>query len=281
MGSQSSNLTKVTQTFMNNITQSNTQNCIATVQANADNNVVIANGVNVGGNFTGVATTASSDASCLMVSSMDTSVSTILAAATKQTNSTTSDLFGGFNYSSTNNKFDVTQSVTNTISQTNQATCAANLVQSANNNYVYVTNSEIGGNFIGVTSSADAKANCAMTNNMKVTTYNQAQASSDQSNTISGMWGALMAAIAGVAAIIIVAVIFLFGIGAVGYIGYSRGANGPAAPLSTDATLTAAKQLGLSPEFLASLGLGTPSPTVGTTPRPLGATMSVAPPYAA
>lgn len=249
MASATTNIANVQQSFMNNITQEDQQSCIATTSNSANNNVVIVNGAKIGGNFTGVAITTSTDASCLMVSNMEDSVSDILSATISQTNTTETDWFNGFQFTADTNKFNVNQSVTNNISQINQATCSANTTASASNNYVYVTNSTVGGDFIGVTSDASATANCSMTNTMKNTTYNQAQASGNQSNTIKGMFVAMIAAFAAIVGIIVVAVIILFAVGAIGYVGYSStSSHKQSQAYGGESQLSEAEELGLSPE---------------------------------
>lgn len=220
MASGTTNVANIKQNFMNNVTQQSQQNCIATVNSSTNNNVVIVNGANIRGNFTGVATTTSTDATCLMVSSMEDSISNIISATLRQTNTSQTDWFNGFQFTADTNTFNISQSVTNNINQINQATCAANTTTSSNNNYIYVSNTVVGGDFVGVTSSANASADCTISNTMKNTTYNQAQADTSQSNTIQGMFVAMVAAFAGIIGVIVIGVIILFAVGAIGYVGY-------------------------------------------------------------
>ena len=98
MVSSTTNTANLQQTFMNNILQSNQENCIASTTNSANNNIVIVNGANIKGNFTGVSSTTSTDASCLMVSNMENSVSNILSATIKQTNISETDWFNGFQF---------------------------------------------------------------------------------------------------------------------------------------------------------------------------------------
>jgi len=260
MGSASTNIANIQQSFMNNITQQDQQNCTATTNPSANNNVVIVNGANIKGDFTGVSVTTTTDASCLMVSNMEDSVSDILSATVTQTNTTETDWFNGFSFTSDVNSFNMAQSVTNNISQLNQATCSANSSSSSNSNYVYVTNATVGGDFVGVTNSSSAAASCSMTNMMKNTTYNQAQANGGQSNTIKGMFVAMTAAFASIVGIVVIAVIILFAVGAIGFVGYeatgSRKSSSGAAPSpaqSENEELSEAEALGLTPDVLSSL----------------------------
>ena len=260
MGAISSNVANIQQQFMNNITQEDQQNCIATVNNQANNNVIIVNGANIKGDFTGVATTVNTDATCLMVSNMEDSVQNILSAIVQQTNEAETDWFNGFQITDQSNTFNVNQSVTNNINQINQQTCAANTTTSTSNNYVYVGNTNIGGNFVGVTDTANASANCSMTNSMKNSTYNQAQASGTQSNTVKGMFVSIITAFAAIIAIIVIGVIILFATGSIGYVGYKKYSAPTSQTQQENAELAAAAQLGLTPDMLAQLP---PPPSVG------------------
>lgn len=249
----STNITNIQQDFMNNILQQNQQNCIVGANSNANNNYVNISGAKIGGNFTGIINTVNTDASCLMVSSMDNSVSSILSATTQQTNTAATDLLSGF--AALTNVFNVRQSITNNISQINEATCSANSLASSSNNYVYAENAQIKGNFVGVNGGANAKANCTMTNTMKNTTYNQAQASATQSNTAEGIFATMAGAFITVVGLIVIAVIFLYATGSLGYAGYKKSNTGGISEQrqAENAELAAAEQLGLTPDILESL----------------------------
>lgn len=249
MASSTSNTADIQQSFMNNVLQQNQQNCQAQATDNANNNVTIIIGSTVGGNFTANAVAAQTDATCLMVSNMEDSISNILSATIQQTNTSETDWFNGFQFSDDTNTFDVNQSVTNNINQINEATCQANSTVSASNNYTYIAQSKIGGNYIGVSSKADASANCNITNSMKNTTYNQAQASGTQSNTIKGMFVAIAGIIAFFIGILIIGVVILYSSGAINHVGYST--PPPQKPVSSDdQELMAAQELGLTPDVL-------------------------------
>lgn len=253
MGSNTSNIGEIQQKFMNNITQEDQQNCIATVQSTTNDNVVIVQGATIDGNFTGVSSTVNTDATCLMVSNMEDTVRNMLSATLQQTNEVASDMAGDFSWQNAENKFDINQSVVNNISQINEATCAANTTSSTDNNYVYVSNSKVRGDFIGVSNKANATANCSMTNSMKNTTYNQAQASATQSNTVLGMFVAIAAVIAGVIGVIVFGVIILFAVGAIGYVGYKGYSGGSSEENPEDQELQAVQELGLTPDVLSQL----------------------------
>ena len=220
MSTSTHNTADIQQAFMNNITQDDQQNCLATTSNTVTGNIVRIDNSHIKGDFTGVAAVTNTDASCLMVSNMEDTISNILSATITQTNSTSTDWFNGFQFTSDTNTFDLSQSVVNNISQINQQTCSANTTTSTSNNYVYVTNTTVGGDFIGVTSTANASASCSMNNTMKTTTYNQAQATVNQSNTVKGMFATILGAFVLIVGIIVIGVIVIFAFGAIAQVGY-------------------------------------------------------------
>lgn len=234
MGSNIHNTIDIQQSFMNNITQDVSQSCIATTTNTANDNVVVVNGVNIGGNFTGVAATTSTDATCIMTSTMDDEVSSIMSAIAQQTNQAETDIFSGLSFSKQTNTFNSNQTVTNNISQINTALCSANTTVSTSGNYVYVSNSTVGGDFVGVTSNANSSANCSMTNYMKNVTYNEAQASATQSNSVVGMFGTLLGAITTIVIVIVIAVVIMFSVGSIAYVGYAKPKPGSESSLPPD-----------------------------------------------
>lgn len=254
MGGNLSNITNVQQGFYNNILQKDQQNCIAQTNQSSSGNVVIVSGATINGDV-GVQTTTNTDATCLMVSNMEDSIGNQLAAITQQTNTAATDLFGDFQYTEETNIFNVDQSVTNNIAQINEATCAASSITSANNNYIYVSDTTVNG-FVGVNSASNASANCSMTNMMKNTTYNQAQASATQGNTVVGMFAAFFAVLGGIIGLIIIITIIMYSTGAFKKVGYTQG-QGQQQTQETpeEKALREAQDLGLTPDILqAALG---------------------------
>lgn len=224
MGNFNSNFTDIQQDFYNNITQINQQECISQSSAGASGNVVIIQNSTINGEDVGInVTSTQTDASCLMVSSMDTSITNILEAIAQQTNTSVTDLFNDFSIDSQVNVADIDQSVVNNITQISEALCEASSISSAENNYVYINNSDVNANFIGVNvSTSDTSANCTMSNYMKAVTYNQAQASVSQANTSIGIFAIIMAVIAIVMIVLIIAIIIIFAIGSSKYVEYAK-----------------------------------------------------------
>lgn len=207
MGNNSSNTTSVQQSFVNDVIQNNQQLCESTSVQISDNTTIIANGVNVKGNFIGVQLGTQTTADCLVQSQMSSTINNILKSISEQQNKANTDLFNDFTVNSSTNNYNVTQAVQNNISQINESLCDASDIQTTNNTYIYVSGT-IDGNFIGVTTSTTPKASCIMTNTMKNATYNSAQSSSKQLNKITGMFAGLLAAIGLVIALVIGLIIF-------------------------------------------------------------------------
>lgn len=251
MSSSITNIGGIQQNFMNNIVQEDQQNCLAAVTSQANNNIFILNGANIEGDFTGVAPTINTDATCLMVSNMDTTIQNIVGAILQQTNTAATDWLNGGQITKERNVFNIEQSITNNISQINEATCSASVDASESNNYFYVGTARIGGNFVGVAGTTNASANCSMSNAMKNATYNQAQASATQSNTEVGMFVAIVTAIVTIVGLLVFGVIILFATGALRHVGYSAAAAPQVSQEEQD--LVAARDLGLTPDILQTL----------------------------
>jgi hypothetical protein len=242
------------QNYWNNISQNIQQSCTSQIQSDVNGNVIIINGSSIAGNATGVNSMVSTDASCLMVSSMNDNISDILSSIASQTNNTTTDMFGDFDWTNSINIFNAEQSVTNNITQITQANCSSSTISSVSDNFVYVANTSIGGNFVGVSTTASANSSCSLNNTMKNSVYNQAQASATQSNTTTGMFAAIAGIIAACVVVVIIFIIILFAAGALGYVGY-KGFGGktppPVSPI--DDKLSAIQKLGLSSDEVDSL----------------------------
>lgn len=218
MGSVVSNIANIQQQFMNNIPQQYQQNCISNIshQGSLDN-VTLVNGVNINGDVVGNAKIISTDASCLITSNIQDSVSDILSSLINQTNKSETDWYNGFNFDSEIKSFDIGQSIVNNISQINQNICSANTIVSTSDNFNYITNDR--NDFVGVVDSSSSAA-CSVDNFMKNYTYNQLQANPNNNNTIRAMFVMVLTVFLIIIGIIIVGVVFLFPVGALHYVGY-------------------------------------------------------------
>lgn len=223
--SASTNISDINQSFMTNITTINQSSCQATSSPYVSGNFIAVTGGVIKGDYTGIDSAANTDASCLIVSNMQNSVTSVLEASLSQNNNTETDWFNGFQFTADTNVFNMYQSTTNNINQINQTTCTANSAPNISNNYQYMANEKVGDDYVGVSSQANATANCAMTNTMKNNVYNQAQANANQSNVIKGMFVSMVGAFTTMIIIVVIAVVILFSIEAVAKVGYSKGGH--------------------------------------------------------
>lgn len=215
-GNIQSNTSNIKQDYMNNIVQTNQQSCQSKSVTVANDNIIIVEGAKIKGNFTGVSLGTSTDATCLMTSTMENNVKSILSAVQKQENQANTDLFNdGVLVNKESNTFNLDQTVVNNISQINQTICDAQNIQSTDANYIYLANSSVGGNFIGVSSNSSSKANCSMTNMMKNVVYNQQQASAAQGNKIVGMFAGILGSVVLIIGLIVLILIVMCTISAV------------------------------------------------------------------
>lgn len=199
---------------MDNIVQQNQQNCTSTTSASTNNNVVIVNGSKIKGNFTGVSTNVNTDAACLITSNMNTNIETIVSSLLQQNNQAKTDIMNDGVLANVNtNVYNLNQTISNNISQINQATCSASQIVNSNNNYVYVSNSKIGGNFVGVSNDSTANASCSLNNAMKITAYNSLQSNAAQGNKVVGMFAGMLGTVVLILGLIIITLIVLFSMG--------------------------------------------------------------------
>lgn len=194
------------QKTVNNILEESNQSCTAVDNVSINDNDAIITGNNIGGNVQLFTVGASTDASCSMVSTMQTSVTNILNSTLSQENKSSSDWMSGVNVGL--NASAVVQNLQNNIYQISNQSCTSNSITSANNNYIYAADNNISGNFVGVSLQSDSDANCAMTNYMKINLFNQSQATTNQSNTVTGSFGIIAIIVVVIIIVMICGVIY-------------------------------------------------------------------------
>ena len=85
------------QNTTNNVLEESNQSCTAITNIDISNDQFIITGNNIGGNLNLFLEGASTDASCSMVSTMETSVTNILKSTLSQKNASSSNWFSGIN----------------------------------------------------------------------------------------------------------------------------------------------------------------------------------------
>lgn len=235
-------VSRVQSNFINNVIMTNQSSCIADTNLQVSGTSIIVKGPVVDSNIGVNNTNTGTDASCLIVSDMESTVVNMVGNITQQTSSTAGGLFGnlGFHFDSNINN-TITNEVNNTLNM-NQTTCAASDIQSVSDTFVYVGggvfNSDVGVNI----SSSQTSASCTMDNYMKTATYNSVQANADQD--VSTKKGPIAMLISGVVGLIVLLVILVIGMFVLSFLGFGayelvnalRGGNKKTAQAGTDMT---------------------------------------------
>ncbi|MEM4260750.1 MAG: hypothetical protein QXG00_05930 [Candidatus Woesearchaeota archaeon] len=224
MGNGSYNSLSITQSVVNNVFENQQNDCIVNNNVTISGNVIDINGANIQGDAYGITDEGSSaDASCTIVSSLNTTIVNSLQAQAKQENKTLNDMFGDFSFTGQENKADVKQSTVNNIALISQNLCQAEQMTSVENNFVYYNNINVGGNLFGIDiSNSSAQASCSMSNVMNFSMYNSFTASVSQSNTTIGMFVVLILAIAGVVGLAIIGATIVFSVSGIGSFAKSK-----------------------------------------------------------
>lgn len=192
--------TKITETVTNDVVQKNQQNCIAQSVADTSGNTIIINGSTIDGNVSGTTTKTSTDATCLMTSTIEDTVENILQNVAQQNSSISSGITDFMSKRDQDIDYDLSVTVQNSILQMSEQGCVSSSISSTTNNYIYVGDSKIGGDFLGFSNDSKANASCSMTNVMKNEAYNSLQTKVDQTAKASNMFAMLI----GIAIIIFV-----------------------------------------------------------------------------
>lgn len=197
------------QDFYNNIFQQNQQICKAKTNVEVSGNVVVVNGSRVNGDVIGVNVNGvTTDANCIMQSAMQNNITDVLKSIANQTNTSSTSWFDAWRVGI--NVDNLRQTVHNNISQVSQQLCDATTSTTADDNYLYVGSTSVGGNIIGVDiTNTNTNANCTMVNTMKNVVYNQAQSQVTQSNTQLSMFLIIGIVVVIVIGIIILVIVFL------------------------------------------------------------------------
>lgn len=179
---------------MTSIFSESSETCNASCSANQSGNVVIIENSTIGGDA-GFEESCTANATCIMEQQLDTQLSNILSAIASQSNSSVQGIFGDIGSSGGFNVADVTQTIKNYITQMEESTCTASATFDQSNNLFYASNSDIAGfaGFqIGIDTPASANASCTMTNLSRIVVYNNAQSSTNQTNTQVSLIGIIV-----------------------------------------------------------------------------------------
>lgn len=201
----STQINKMEQIFTNNITNVNNSKCEISNVNIATGTKIIFNNSNIGGDVYGVTQALEAQSTCLLASSMSTNITTALKAISAQNLKIDS---GGFLSPSTdaNVNSDLIQECINNISNINNQMCAMNNVNDVSDTFIFVNDSKIGGNFVGVSQTSNPISSCSIKNTMKNVVFQQAHGQSDQKSKTSGILSMIVM-------VIIIVIILLIVIG--------------------------------------------------------------------
>jgi hypothetical protein len=208
------------QNIKNDVLQISQQSCIANIETTFANNYIIGNNLTVGGDFNLFTQNISTDASCLMASSMSTTIDNLLEASLNQASTTESSLFSSLD-PGINNDVDLEQNISNKLSQINQSICQANVISVTTGNFIYLSG-DLGGNVNILSVDTEASSSCIIDNTTNSVIINKESGDSDQDNDRKGAFTALLGIILMIIIFMVVGVIILFSTGALGYIGYKK-----------------------------------------------------------
>ena len=201
MGSFISQSIEQQQTIANTALNAVSSTCSATCTQIQSGNTVIIQGSTVGGITFDQQCTV--NLQCTINNNLNTQLTNLLEAMSNQ-KSVTARGFPDITLEGVSQSSDANQVITNSLTNYVNTACTAASVQNQNNNYVYVSNSNVQGQ-IQFNQSADVVSNCSLSTISSLVASNQASASSSQSATILGTTGILIA-------IIIVVIILFIGI---------------------------------------------------------------------
>lgn len=186
MGNGTSQSYQLQQQITNDIIQQNQQNCTQLNSSIDDDNSVYVLNSYVGGNVIGASQAVSTDVTCVITSGMSSQVESMLKSTADQGVSDESGLISqalSTFQSGTDQSLDIEQRVINSISQLNTSLCQAAQITSASDNLVYVSNSDVAGDVIGVTTSSDFSSTCSLTNIAKLRVSSDLSSDSKQDIT--------------------------------------------------------------------------------------------------
>ena len=261
---QFTNSAQVQQDFTANMLNDNQQNCKSSSVQLAAGNIITVDGSNITGNFTGIEQGTQTDASCVMTSSMESTVSNLFTSMLNQKFDINSGITSAIQarYDVTNETQVIQDAIINITNISNEV-CDAQSMQSATNNFIYLSDTTVGGNAIGISQQSNPSATCSMQNISKIAAYNKSQQQTDQGTKFIGGLGPVIGAI-----ILIVVVIGIIAIIGGLYAAHkAKEAKAQATTSTTTATSTAPKTSVTTPKIVTS----TPPPI---PPKPVVASTS-------
>ena len=185
MGSNQSNVMTSKQQVVNNMYQESSQECNITCENIQSGNTIEIIDSEINGTVGFIQTCTLDSPSCIMKTTLDTNVSTILDAMLKQTSSAPSGLSLSFNNS--NQRINLEQYIENSITQIQSTSCDLLSKNEMVNNAIFVKNSTVNGDVIFEQTGGINNANCNMDNMAKAVVANEISSDITQESKIMSM----------------------------------------------------------------------------------------------
>jgi len=213
MGSNQSSSAKAILNDANNLYENSSSACIATCTSIVNRPTTVVSNTSVGGNIN-IQAQCNASASCVMQSTLDSSVENIMSSLSQQENVTTQLLPIAFDFNNKNTSSTISQQITNNITQNIQSICQATNTTLVNNPTTVFSNDKIGGSINIGTNQGSASANCTINNLSRIRLFNQSTSRNAATTSQSNVFGTIMIAI--VIIIVIGAIILVIIIGPMG-----------------------------------------------------------------
>ncbi len=203
MGNISVHKQKIDHDFVRKTTTVYQNKCKSTVTQSASDNVVVIDGATVDGNVTAIRSVVHTDASCMMTSAMEDHVDALMTNNLKDKTYAANDIMNGLAFDETVTVTNVRQRYSNATNNTIDNLCGSSSIQQTNGNLVYVRNSTIKGDFVGIDNSSSSSATCSMANMARMKSYSNMHSDVAVSSTFKGMAATLVIAVIVVAAAVV------------------------------------------------------------------------------
>lgn len=204
MGSSSSNVFNEQNFINNNVNSTANNECKAYSSTLQNDGVFIIKSSNLKNTKVGIYQQTQTDASCTIMSSMQTQIQNTITDIINQTASSQSDLFSLLSPSKSSNTINIVQSISNNINNINNEVCSSSSITSQEYEYFYISGSNVTNSFIGISNQTNTSSSCSMANYISTQLYNAQMTKASQKASATGMLGTIAGMITSIMIIIVV-----------------------------------------------------------------------------
>jgi len=209
--SYSAGINVQTNNVQTQILNESNQECIITNVSDVTNTAVVASNLTVEGDFTGISNGFSTDSSCAIVNSMESTIDLTQQNVKDLDATVDTSLFtisAGIGISAETNN------IKNAITSVNQSLCTINNEISVSNSIVYFSDGTVGNDFVGISQQSNPSSSCSLSNTSKSVSLADLLNKNDSKVTFTGTLNDMVNAlrsvfIVGIIAAIIFGVIFI------------------------------------------------------------------------